>query len=418
MTPPAFAPSMAFPIFSALPLSDTFAAAIGIGWALLVAFLIYRAVRQYGKYELLSARSAPQPAPLVRVIVPARNEEVGIEGCIGSLLAQDYPRDRIRLTVVDDGSTDATASIAGKLAAADDRLRVLSGEPLPTGWAGKPHACWQAANDAAELDETQPDSYLCFIDADTVSEPALISSAVSLAESRGFDMLSLEPFQLLVTPGERLVLPAGFFLLAFTQDLGRVNDPDSSEATANGQFILIRRKIYDTIGGHSSVRAELSEDSALAKIVKGRGNRLGLIGAEALIRTRMFRGFAAVWNGLGRSASETVGGPGWAILFSCAAIVLALMAVTAPLLTTIVLGRDPGDALAICGCAAAWAGTLAMLGVHIGAANHFRIPLYYGLLFPFGYILAAAVGFNSASRHLRGEVAWKGRIYSPSEASA
>jgi chlorobactene glucosyltransferase len=416
MTPPVFAAFTGFPILSSSPLSGASAAALGVGWALLVAFLIFRAVRQYGKYELLTARPAPQPAPLVRVIVPARNEEAGIDRCLASLLAQDYSHDRMRVTVVDDGSTDATASIVGKLAARDDRLRVLSGEPLPTGWAGKPHACWQAAKDAAEVDEFAEDSYLCFIDADTVSEPGLISSAVALAESREFDMLSLEPFQLLVTPSERLVLPAGFFLLAFTQDLGRVNDPASPEATANGQFILIRRKTYDSIGGHSAVRAELSEDAALARIVKGKGNRLGLIGAEALIRTRMFRGFRSVWDGLGRSASETVGGPGWAILFSSAAILLAMLALAAPLLATLVLVHDPGDALAICGCAAAWAGTLSMLGVHIGAANHFRIPLYYGVLFPFAYVFAAAVGFNSAARHLRGQVAWKGRVYSPSEA--
>jgi chlorobactene glucosyltransferase len=395
-------------------------AALGIGWALLVAFLIYRAVRQYGKYESLSPQSAPSPAPLVHVIVPARNEEAGIGACIDSLLAQDYPRDRLRLTVVDDGSTDATASIVGKLAGRNDRLRVLSGEPLPAGWTGKPHACWQAAMDAAALDRPEADGYLCFIDADTISQPALMSSAVALAQRRGFDMLSLEPFQILLTPGERLVLPAGFFLLAFSLDLGEVNDPASPVATANGQFILIRRRVYDAVGGHAAIKTEISEDSALAKRVKHAGHRLGLIGAEALIRTRMFRSFGAVWDGLGRSAVDTVGGVGWAIFFACAGLLLATLAVAAPLVTSIVLHGNPGDALALAGCIAAWAGTLAMLGVHIGAANHFRIPLYFGPLFPIGYILAAAIGLNSAVRHLRGQIAWKGRVYSPpapSEAS-
>jgi chlorobactene glucosyltransferase len=397
--------------------SPAFAAAIGIAWALLVAFLIYRAVRQYGKYELLSPQTPPEPAPRVRVIVPARNEEAGIEDCIGSLLAQDYPHDRLRLTVIDDGSTDSTAAILQALARRDDRLRLLAGDPLPAGWAGKPHACWQAAQDAAVLREKNADEWYCFIDADTVSQPSLISSAVARAQSRGLDMLSLEPFQILGTPGERLILPAGFFVLAFTQDLGRVNDPDSPDAKANGQFILIRRDVYDAIGGHSAVRAEFSEDGALAKIVKGRGYRLGLIGAEALIRTRMFRNFSGVWNGLGRSAVDTVGGLVLTIFFSLGGWMLAALAIAAPICATIVLRRDVSDTLAIAGCIAAWAGTLAMLGVHIGAAKHFRIPLYYGPLFPIGYFLAGMVGLNSAARHLRGQVVWKGRIYSPEVAS-
>jgi chlorobactene glucosyltransferase len=392
-------------------------AALGIGWALLVAFLIYRAVRQCGKYELLAPQSPPIPAPLVRVIVPARNEQAGIESCVASLLAQDYPRDRLRLTVVDDSSTDATAAIVGELAARDDRLRLINGPPLPAGWTGKPHACWQAASDARTADASEADSYLCFIDADTISEPGLISSAVTLAQNRGFDMLSLEPFQILITPGERLVLPAGFFLLAFSLDLGEVNDPASPEATANGQFILIRRRVYEAVGGHAAVKGEISEDSALAKVVKHNGNRLGLIGAEGLIRTRMFRSFGAVWDGLGRNAVDTVGGIGWAVFFACAGMLLATLAVAAPLVTSLVLWGNPSDGMALAGCITAWAGTLAMLGVHIGAANHFRIPLYYGLLFPIGYVLAAAVGINSASLHLRGKVAWKGRVYSPSEAS-
>ena len=86
---------------------------------------------------------APNPAtaPRVSIIVPARDEERNTEGCIASLLAQDY--DNFEVIVVDDGSTDATPAILARLArtsAGQRLLRVIRVAELPEGWAGKPHA--------------------------------------------------------------------------------------------------------------------------------------------------------------------------------------------------------------------------------------------------------------------------------------
>ena len=102
--------------------------------------------------------------PDLTVIVPARNEAARIERCLRGLLAQDYANGRLRIIVVDDNSTDATASLVEQIAAADARVRLIRGRPLPEGWAGKPHACQQGA-DAAGAD------WLCFLDADTAPHP-------------------------------------------------------------------------------------------------------------------------------------------------------------------------------------------------------------------------------------------------------
>jgi len=111
----------------------------------------------------------PPPAnhPLISICVPARNEEHNIGACIESLLAQDYPN--LEIIVLDDRSTDSTPAILRILAAQNDRLKIIHGSDLPPGWAGKPHALYQAAKSAHG-------EWLCFVDADTFLEPEAISS--------------------------------------------------------------------------------------------------------------------------------------------------------------------------------------------------------------------------------------------------
>src|SRR5437764_631136 len=77
--------------------------------------------------------------PRVAVVIPARNEALGVGECVASLLRQDYPGEWA-VILVDDDSSDGTASIASRSAAALDqqaRLRVIAGQPLPPGWTGK-----------------------------------------------------------------------------------------------------------------------------------------------------------------------------------------------------------------------------------------------------------------------------------------
>jgi hypothetical protein len=61
--------------------------------------------------------------PFVSVIVPCRNEALFIERCVESILAGDYPADRLELVVADGRSTDGTRAILDALSALDPRLR-------------------------------------------------------------------------------------------------------------------------------------------------------------------------------------------------------------------------------------------------------------------------------------------------------
>ena len=154
-------------------------------------------------WVLRRARRHAPPAhlPRVSVLVPARNEEANIERCVASLLAQDYPD--FEVLVLDDESTDGTGCILARLAAADPRLRVLSGRPLEAGWRGKNWACAQLAAQAnGEL--------LFFTDADTHHQPQTLRAFATALIGEGADLLGGFPRQEVETLGEQFIVP--FFL--------------------------------------------------------------------------------------------------------------------------------------------------------------------------------------------------------------
>lgn len=53
-------------------------------------------------------------SPEITVIIPAYNEEENIDACINSVKKSKYPKNKLRIIVVDDGSTDNTIKIVGK----------------------------------------------------------------------------------------------------------------------------------------------------------------------------------------------------------------------------------------------------------------------------------------------------------------
>ena len=216
-------------------------------------------------WVLRRARRHAPPAhlPRVSVLVPARNEEANIERCVASLLAQDYPD--FEVLVLDDESTDGTGCILARLAAADPRLRVLSGRPLEAGWRGKNWACAQLAAQAnGEL--------LFFTDADTHHQPQTLRAFATALIGEGADLLGGFPRQEVETLGEQFIVPFfSWVVYCFTPlALGyRLRFPALS--TAVGQALLFRRAAYEGIGGHRAVRAAIVEDLALARQIKAHG---------------------------------------------------------------------------------------------------------------------------------------------------
>lgn len=376
-------------------------------WLALVVWLIARAVRQRNVLErvTVSTREPQDPAPKVAVIVPARNEAANIGPCVESLCAQEYPADRLRFIVVDDDSTDATSAIVSALKERDDRIELLRTPPLPPGWKGKVHACCVAA--AAAPGDAQ---WLCFLDADMRAAPRAIASAVAAASARKLDLLTLAPRHELESFAERLMLPCGLYLLGFYQDLERVQAPGSDQVVATGQFMLLRRCAYDAVGGHAPVCNEICEDVELALLMKRRGYRVLLMDGNLLLSTRMYTGWSTLWPGFAKNLIQLLGGPLRTLMAVPVVVVLAWAAVCLPLLDlAAVIHGSAGAPLAF---ALAALGSAAVLGLHIGGAAHFKIPWWYGLLFPLGYTAGAVMALDSVRWRITRRVHWKGRVYS------
>jgi chlorobactene glucosyltransferase len=374
-------------------------------WLAAVILLIARAFQQRDLLPALKSVEPPSSRPAkVAVIVPARDEAANIERCLRSLVAQTYPQSTLRIVAIDDHSRDRTLAIATSLAENYPQLTVLRSPPLPPHWIGKSHACWIGAR-AVEEDV----DWLCFIDADVWAEPALIASAIAAASAETLDLLSLAPRQELQSFAERLVMPCGLYLLAFCQDLRSVQARGSSEVTATGQFMLVRRGWYEAIGGHAAVRGAICEDLMLARLLKRAGGHALLQDGRQFLSTRMYRGWSTLWIGIAKNLSEMLGGPLRTVAIAAAAVALAWAAWLIPLLDG--LNCAAGSWTGCVGLVPASLGSAAAFGLHIAGATYFGIPPWYGLLFPLGYSAGALIAIDSVRRRLSGRISWKGRTY-------
>lgn len=343
--------------------------------------------------------------PLVSIVVPMRNEEKNARRCIESLLSQRYPN--FEIIAVDDRSKDNTINILKELASEYTCLDVIEGASTPEGWVGKNHALWQG------IKQAKGDWYL-FVDADTASEPYMLTSVIRYAENDKVDMLSISPFQILETFWEKVVQPVIFSSIyqAFPQE--KINDPKSKKAAAIGQFILIRRSVYEAVGGHSAIRNKIVEDFALANLVKGSGYKLRVLRGIKLVRTRMYTNFSEMWEGWTKNLFIGLGRR-WRNLVYFVVLLLA-WGIIPPVLVTWSLANlafqrfyTPLSLLILVESI-----FLLVLTIYVAwqATRLFAISRYYSFTFPLGIAVYIGIVLYSAYKVASGEgVTWKERVY-------
>ena len=372
-----------------------------------MVWLILRAVGQRGLLPSLARATPPAPeaVPLITVIIPARDEAANIGPCLQALAAQDYSGNCLRVLVIDDHSTDVTAAMVRGFAAHHPQISLIRAPPLPPDWVGKSHACWIGVRGV------EPDcEWLCFIDADVKLAPGALSSAMRAALDNRLDLLSLAPRHELQSFAERLILPCGLIILSFLQDLRQLQSRSGSDTTATGQFLLVRHDAYQAVGGHAAVRAAICEDLEFARRVKRSGRSVLLMAGDDLLSTRMYTGWRTLWPGFAKNLVDTFGGPLPTLAIATAAFLLGWATFAIPVLDFVDLMHGVAGAAAALWLALAASG--AAIGLHVAAAIYFRIPFWYGLIFPLGYTAGALMAFDSVRRRLSGRVVWKGRIYS------
>jgi hypothetical protein len=190
-------------------------------------------------------------------------------------------------------------------------------------------------------------------------------------------------------------------LIALATKLHKVNDPAMDDCLANGQFILIRRDAYGTVGGHEAVKSSVIDDVSLGRAVKFHAPpgslRYRLVYARKLMAVRMYEDLSGIWRGFTknffeaaqRKASWMVG----LILYLLWMSVLPWVALFGP-------DRD-------------WAAAAVSLTVAYRAMTwrFSPYPPWAMLLHPVAALLTAGIVADSTLRGLglRKPVAWKGR---------
>jgi glycosyltransferase involved in cell wall biosynthesis len=234
--------------------------------------------------------SAEQPDLELSVIIPARNEERSLPACLVSLLIQSEPGFALgqqwEIIIVNDDSTDKTREIAAKAAVDHNGVSLLDAPPLDLssrgGFTGKSNACWTGAQAARGR-------HLLFTDADTIHETNDISRSLREADRHKAVLLSYSPRQIVTGLWQHAVMPLVFSELASVYPSRQVNDPVSSLAAANGQFILVERDAYFSVGGHRAIGKDILEDVALANNIKRGGRIIRFRYAPEALSTRMYQ---------------------------------------------------------------------------------------------------------------------------------
>ena len=387
-------------------------------------FIVYWLHNQYHLDIVVRPTSPPSDAPLISICIPARNEERNIRACVEAVLAQDYPN--LEIIVLDDRSSDRTSEILHDLIVELNslletqentptgrrapRLHILSGSDLPSGWAGKPHALFQAS--AAARGE-----WLCFIDADTFLAPNALSACLARAIEMKADMFTIMTFQILGSFWEKVVMPLVMTALSVGFSPHKVNNPLRKDAIANGQFILIRRSVYDAIGGHESVKDQIVEDKAISEQVKWNGFRLIVADGHTVARTRMYTSMPEMWEGWTKNIylglRDQKGLLYLGVFGATIALIAALFLPVWPVLGILWLLKGGGWMAAIIILESLIFWTYLVI-VRASVARAMEISQGYALTIPLGAAIFAAMMITSALRVLTGRgVSWKGRRYAP-----
>jgi hypothetical protein len=343
--------------------------------------------------NLKTLRATPRHRPtsdaLVSILIPARNEADNIGPALEAALAGAVAP--VEILVMDDGSTDETASIVRSYAERDARVRLLTAPPLANGWTGKVHACHH-------LSEAAIGTHFLFMDADVRLAPHAAATLAGHAQSSGASLVSAVPRQVMRSLGELLVVPTINFLLIGYLPMGLMRrSPDTGLGAACGQLVLVEREAYRTVGGHAAIRSLLHDGIQLARLFRRKGLMTDLVPGDRLASCRMYARFGDAWAGFAKNAHEgmatPVGLPIWTVLLLGGHVLpfgLLWIAPTPPILLAALLSL----------CTRATV-TLAT------RENWLSIPLH-----PFTMLVGLAIQWSVLLRiGGKRQAGWKGRLY-------
>jgi hopene-associated glycosyltransferase HpnB len=326
----------------------------------------------------------------ITVIIPARNEAVGIRRTLSALADQGA---HLAIVLVDDQSSDETVRFSRSMAA--ERLRIIEGEPLPPGWTGKVWALEQG------LRSVTTDLAL-LLDADIELDRGMIGALKWKLNDAKVDLVSVMAWLRMESFWERLLAPAFiyFFKLLYPFSIG--NSPHSRLGVAAGGCVLVRMDALKKAGAMQSIRTAIIDDCALASCIKGSGGRTWIGLSHSVRSHRPYPSLENFWEMVARTAFTQLRYSVWLLLG-----------------TTLVMSGIyviPWVGLFLTSAAARWFGLIGVSGMmtsYVPTLLYYRRSILWAPMLPVIGSLYLLMTWTSAIRFWRGRrLEWKDRIYS------
>jgi cellulose synthase/poly-beta-1,6-N-acetylglucosamine synthase-like glycosyltransferase len=332
-------------------------------------------------------------ASKVSVIIPACNEEMGIETALESVLAQDYPN--LQVIVVNDRSCDQTGPILERMAADFPSLEVVKIGKLPDNWLGKNNALHTGAFQAAG-------EWLLFADADVVMEKSAIARAMRYVTDRDLDHLAVTPRAVVGGFLANAFLGGMALLFSMHTRQWKIRDPKAKEYIGIGAFNLVSARAYRAIGGHAAIAMRPDDDLKLGKLLKRRGFKADFVIGTALLSVEWYRSFGEMRQGLMKNMFSILDYNILRVILVCTAIFLLLVCPFIAVILTRGLSQWLNAAVVLTACIA-----------YSANAAIVRINRWWCLTLPLCGIITIYLILRATLLTIRnGGIEWRGTHYS------
>ena len=330
-------------------------------------------------------KTAKQYNELVSILIPVRDEERNILDLLESIRDQDYKN--YEVIVLDDHSSDQTFKLCSDFCEKNINFKAVQGEDLPKDWLGKNYACSQLADLAKGR-------YLIFLDADETIAEGLINNSIHRMKLNRLGLLSIFTDQVMLTWGERMVVPLMHFLLLNLLPLRLVRlSGNPSFSAASGQFMMFDTDNYKENQWHEQVKLKVVEDIEIMKLIKVNGYKAEALLANGYIHCRMYRSFSESVEGFSKNFFAGFNYNVFGLFFYLLLVVLGPMAIA------YFLGIE-----------------LVMFALSLIVLSRIMISLLSGqsvwrnlLLHPFQLLFMVFISVQSVKKHFTKTILWKGR---------
>jgi cellulose synthase/poly-beta-1,6-N-acetylglucosamine synthase-like glycosyltransferase len=250
--------------------------------------------------------------------------------------------------------------------------------------------------------------WLLFTDADIVFEPTTLRRTIGYALENQVDHLAATPDARMPTWFlQAFVVMFSMFFALFVR-IWSIRNPKSTAHIGIGAFNLVRKDVYQAVGGHERIRMRPDDDLKLGKIVKLGGYRQDVVHGTGMVTVEWYPTVSAAIRGLEKNVFSA---------FEYNPVVALLMS-----LQPLVLNVWPFVAVFVVSGPARWVYVAVCLALWYSAwitARAMKAPQSCALAFPLCVLLFVYIQWRSMLlNYYHGGIRWRDTNYSLAELRA